>query len=234
MGLVQNHEGTVQGASAHIGQGRDFDGAVRHHLLDGARIQHLAQSIVEGAQVGVDFIGQGPGQEAQSFARFDRGARQDEARNLAFQQGPHRARHRQIGFPSPGRPDGESDGVILDVAHIGGLTWGFGSDNPLGIHQHRAGNLLVRHCGFSTPHANQRQHPGRGGLHLSFGTLQLQGIALHPHIYLGELVLQSTQIRVLHPQHIYHRYLSGQLYGYALLSHRFILLTISTSRPRPG
>src|SRR5690606_41327588 len=50
--LVQDDEGVVQGAAAHVGQGRDLDGARRHQLGDADRVEHVVQRVVERAQVG--------------------------------------------------------------------------------------------------------------------------------------------------------------------------------------
>ena len=107
LGLVEDDEGVVEGASAHVGQGRDFDGAGGHELGQGLGVEHVAQGVVEGTQVGVDLVGEGAGQEAQVFPGLDGGAGQDDAAHLAGEEAAHGLSHRQVGFARARGADAE-------------------------------------------------------------------------------------------------------------------------------
>src|SRR5579875_1495705 len=62
--LVQDDERVVQRPSAHVRQGGDLDGARGHQAGDRVGVEHVVQRVVQRAQVRVDLLVQGPGQEA--------------------------------------------------------------------------------------------------------------------------------------------------------------------------
>jgi hypothetical protein len=87
--LVENDEGVVQGAAAHVGQRRDLDDVALDELGDPLEAEHLVQRVVQRAQVGVDLLRQIAGQEAELLAGFHRRAHQQDAADLLLQQGFH-------------------------------------------------------------------------------------------------------------------------------------------------
>ena len=128
LGFVQDDEGVVEGAAAHVGQGRDLDGAGGHELGQGLGVEHVAQGVVEGTQVGVDLVGEGAWQEAQVFPGLDGGAGQDDAAHLAGEEAAHGLGHRQVGFAGARGADAEDDGGAVDGVRVGLLARGLGAD----------------------------------------------------------------------------------------------------------
>ena len=59
-----------------------------------------------------------PGQEAETLARLHGGARQDDARDLALDEGRHGHRHREIGLARPRGTDGDHQIVTADGVEI--------------------------------------------------------------------------------------------------------------------
>ncbi len=79
LGFIEDDEGVVQGAAAHVGEGGDFDSsscAVLFYLLGG---HHIVQGVVEWPEVGCDFFVEVTGQESQGFAGLDGGAGKNDA-----------------------------------------------------------------------------------------------------------------------------------------------------------
>ena len=78
--FVENDEGVVQRASAHVGERRDLDDAAFHVALDFLGFEHVVERVVERAQVGHDFFLQVAGQKSERLAGLDGGAGEDDAR----------------------------------------------------------------------------------------------------------------------------------------------------------
>ncbi len=128
LGLVQDDEGVVEGASAHVGQGRDFDRAGGHELGQGLGVEHVPQGVVEGTQVGVDLVGEGAGQEAEVLPRLDGRAGQDDAADFAGQEAAHGLGHRQVGLAGARGADAEDDGGAVNGVRVGLLAGSLGAD----------------------------------------------------------------------------------------------------------
>ena len=74
--LVEYYKRSRQRASAHISERRDF----HHSALDELLIisaEHIAERVVQRAQIRIDFHLQIAGQKSEFLARLDRGARKD-------------------------------------------------------------------------------------------------------------------------------------------------------------
>ncbi len=56
LGFVEDDEGVVEGATAHVGQGRDFDDVALHEVGHLFLVDHFIEGIVERTQVGVDLL----------------------------------------------------------------------------------------------------------------------------------------------------------------------------------
>ena len=95
--------------------------------------EHLEQGVVEGAQIGVDLLGQVPGEEAQALAGLHRRAHQQDPAYPIRLQGLHRRGHREVGLAGPRRAHAEADVVVGDGVQVGLLI---GSAGP---HQAAAG-----------------------------------------------------------------------------------------------
>ncbi|KAG1232001.1 hypothetical protein G6F68_019156 [Rhizopus microsporus] len=71
LGFIQDNEGMVQRAAAHVGQRGDLDRLLFEqalHLLDA---HQSVERVIQRAQIRGDFLGQVAGQESQPFASFD-------------------------------------------------------------------------------------------------------------------------------------------------------------------
>ena len=77
--LVKDDERVVEGTATHVRQRCDLNGARFHELGDGFGLEHVVQCVVERAQVRVDLLVEGAGQEAQTLAGFHGGAGEDNA-----------------------------------------------------------------------------------------------------------------------------------------------------------
>src|SRR6476661_8094205 len=69
--LVEDDEGIIEGATAHVGQRGDLDSPGGHQLGDRLRVEHVVQSVVQRAQVRIDLLVQGAGQKAQPLPCLD-------------------------------------------------------------------------------------------------------------------------------------------------------------------
>ena len=109
--LVENDERLIQRAAAHVGERCDLDDAALGVLLDLLGGQHVVQRVVQRSQIRQDLLVKVARQEAERFAGLDRGAGQDNARDLAGPQRGERHRHRQVSLARPGRAD--ADGHVV-------------------------------------------------------------------------------------------------------------------------
>eukprot|EP01022_Parablepharisma_sp_SALTPOND_P035640 TRINITY_DN959_c0_g7_i1.p1 TRINITY_DN959_c0_g7~~TRINITY_DN959_c0_g7_i1.p1 ORF type:complete len:661 (+),score=231.75 TRINITY_DN959_c0_g7_i1:1723-3705(+) len=116
--LVEDDEGVVQRASAHVGQRRDLDGLLFEELLGAVEAQQVVQGVIERAQVGIDLLRQVAWQEAQAFASFHGRAREHDALHGVALQRIDRAGYRQVGLAGTGGADAEGDVVLQDGIEV--------------------------------------------------------------------------------------------------------------------
>ena len=112
MRLIQNHEGLVQGAPAHKGQGRDFNLPALKSLVHAVMPHQIVERVVQRTQIGIDFLHQIARQKTQALARLHQGARQHNALHLVALQRFYRCRHGQIGFARARRADAKHNVVL--------------------------------------------------------------------------------------------------------------------------
>ena len=86
------------------------------------------EGVVEGAQVGVDLVGEAAGKEAEVLAGLDGGAGEDDARDALAGQGVDGLGHGQVGLAGAGGADAEGDRGFLDGVGVGLLAEGLGAD----------------------------------------------------------------------------------------------------------
>ena len=122
--FVQNHIRSVERAATHIGKRGDFDKAFFHQFGDAVEAHQVVERVVERTQVGVDFLRQITGQEAEFFACFDGGADEDDAFDLVFFLGIDGGGDGKIGFARTGGPQPEDDVVVQQRADVAVLARG--------------------------------------------------------------------------------------------------------------
>ena len=121
--FVENDEGVVQGAPAHKGKGGDFKGGAFECFLYLLEAHKLVERVVQGAQVGVDFLHQVTRQKAQSLACFYCGAGEHNALHSATLKGIYSAGYSKPGFACACRAYAKGDvvaGYALQVHALGG------------------------------------------------------------------------------------------------------------------
>ena len=128
LGLVEDDEAVVEGATAHEGQRRHLDHAALQMLGDPLGIEHVVQRVEQRAQVGIDLGHQVARQEAQALAGLDRGAGEDDPVDLAAAERGGGQSHGQEGLARAGRADPEGDRVLADRVHVALLVDGLGGD----------------------------------------------------------------------------------------------------------
>ena len=77
LGLVEDHEGVIQGAAAHERQRRDLDDAALEVVVDAVGIEHVVEGVEERPQVGIDLGLDVAGQEPEPLPGLDGGAGED-------------------------------------------------------------------------------------------------------------------------------------------------------------
>jgi len=128
LGFVEDNEGVVQGAAAHVGERGDFDGAAALVFLDLLGGEHIVEGIVEGAEVGGDFLVEIAGEEAQGFAGLHGGSGKDDAGDLVFAEGEDGHGHGEVGFAGAGGAYAQSEVVFAGGLDVAFLADGFGGD----------------------------------------------------------------------------------------------------------
>jgi hypothetical protein len=123
-------------AAPHVRQGGDLDGAAFHQAADLLAVHHLVEGVVQRAQVGVDLLRQGAGEEAELLPRLDRRAGQDQAVDLLGHQGLDGDGHGQVGLAGAGGADPEDHGVLADGVHVLLLPDRLGLDRAATAGQH--------------------------------------------------------------------------------------------------
>ena len=123
--LIQNDEGVVERAAAHIGQRSHFDLPALHQALVGVDAHHFVQSVVQGTQIRIDFLGQVSGQKAQLFAGFHGRTREHNLFNVFIFQRYHGHGNGQIGLSRTCGADGEYASVFLNRVYVFALAQRF-------------------------------------------------------------------------------------------------------------
>ena len=116
--LVEDDEGVVQRAAAHVGQRRDLHGAVLQEFLELRGRDHVVQRVVQRLQVGIELLLHVAGQESQLLARLDGRAREDDAPHLPLLQGADGQRNGRVGLARTGGPHGEQQVVLAVDDHV--------------------------------------------------------------------------------------------------------------------
>ena len=128
LGLIDHDEGVVERAPAHVADRGDLDQALGHQVPDPLHRQAIRQGVVEGTQIGGQFVFHGPGQETDGFPGLDGGAGQDDAADLAGLQRLDRLGHRQIGLAGAGRTQGHDQALGINGVQQLGLAVRLGLD----------------------------------------------------------------------------------------------------------
>src|SRR5574344_2018145 len=115
--LVEDDEAVVERAPAHIRQRRNLDVAALKILLIRLRAEHVEQRIIQRAQIRIDLALQVARQKAEPLARLDRGARENDAVDLAFAERRDCRGDGKIGLARAGRTDADGDGVFENGVH---------------------------------------------------------------------------------------------------------------------
>ena len=105
--LVEDDAGIRQRASAHEGKRGDFDDAGVEVTLDLGLRQHIVESIIEWAQVGIDLLAHVARQEAQALAGLDSRPRQDDAIDQPALQALGSKGDGKVGLAGAGRAEAE-------------------------------------------------------------------------------------------------------------------------------
>ena len=110
--LIENDHGVRQGASAHEGE-RDLDHAGGKPALDPLRRQHVVESIVKRAQIGIDLLAHVAGKEAEPLSSLDRRPRQDQPVAFAAFHARRGEGDGEVGLAGAGGAGGEDEVVRL-------------------------------------------------------------------------------------------------------------------------
>ena len=111
LSLIENHEALVQGTPAHERQRRHLDDVALDQARHPVEAQHLIESVVHRPQIRINFLRHVAGQKAEALASLDGRAHQHDPAHAFFLQSRHGARHGEIGFAGPGRPDAKTQVV---------------------------------------------------------------------------------------------------------------------------
>jgi hypothetical protein len=126
--LVEDDEAVIERPSAHECQWRDLDLAALEERGDLLRLEHVVQRVEQRAQVRVDLRHQVARQEAEALAGLDRGAREDDAVDVAAAQRGGRQRDGEERLAGAGRTDPERHGVAPDRVDVALLVDGLRRD----------------------------------------------------------------------------------------------------------
>ena len=188
------------------------------------------QRVVERAQVRVNLLVEGAGQEAQTLAGLHGGAGEDNAVHFVALQRLHSLRHGQVGLTGTRRADTEDHGVRVDGVHVLLLVNGLGANRGAAGGQdagrqrvRRVAQLLAEHAheAVNDLHGNLRVVAGEyaqlvqqlcGGVDGLGGAGDEHVQVLGTQANLLEVVLDNRQVRVLRAEHGDH--FCGALEGY--------------------
>ena len=116
--LVKNDISIRQGPAAHKGQWCHFDFAGFKTAVDLFGRQHVVESVIERAQIGVDLVAHIARQKPQTFPGFNRRARQYNPVHPAGGKHRHRHSNREIGLSGSRRSQSECQLTIHQGAHV--------------------------------------------------------------------------------------------------------------------
>ena len=228
--LVKDDERVVEGAATHVRQRCDLNGARLHELGDSFGLEHVVQCVVERAQVRVNLLVEGAGQEAQTLASLHGGAGEDNAVHFVALQRLHSLRHGEVGLTGTRRADAEDHGVRVNGVHVFLLVNGLGANRGAAGRQNARGQRVRRVAQFVAEHAHEAVNDLHGNLRVVAGEhAQLiqqlcggvdgLGGAGDEHVQvlgaqanLLEVVLDDGQVRILRAEHGNH--FCGALEGY--------------------
>ena len=174
LGLVENDEAFAEGAAAHESQGGNLNLAALHQFFDLVDFQHVVEGVIEGAQVGKNFVVEVAGEEAERLTRFHGGPSEHDALDIPSLQGVDGGGHRKVGFAGAGGADPEDDVVAADGLKIGELS--------AGARQNRG--LARAAAKADGSEAVERSHARPGGGGIAFfrlqGEVKIVGIDIGP------------------------------------------------------
>jgi hypothetical protein len=108
---------------------------------DLARVHHGVEGVVERPQVGIDLLGERPGQVAEALAGLDRRPRQDDPSDLAGVERLDGRRHGQVGLARPGRAEPEYEVGRADRLDVAPLVLAPRQDALAAAHLHNVALL---------------------------------------------------------------------------------------------
>ena len=129
LGLVEDDEGTGEGAATHEGERCDLDDSLIEVALGFLGVEHVVDCVVERAEVGGYLFLEVSGEETERLARLDGGAGEDDAVDGALFQHVQAHGHGQVGLAGARGAEAECDIVFLygpDVGELVGGAWGYG------------------------------------------------------------------------------------------------------------
>lgn len=126
--LIEDDKRIGKRAAAHKSKRSDLDDALFEHLRDLFGIDQVEQGVVKRPQVRVDLFLKVARQKAEAFAGLDRGASQDYAADLLFEQGIDGHRHCQIALAGSCNADAKDEVVGGDRIKIFSLIGRLWSD----------------------------------------------------------------------------------------------------------
>src|SRR5207248_8941778 len=106
--LVEDDEGMVERAPAHVGERRELDRAALEELAGLVEAHEVEERVVERPQVRIDFLREVARQETEPLTRFDRWTGEDNALHLVALERVDRTGHREVGLAGAGGSDAES------------------------------------------------------------------------------------------------------------------------------
>src|SRR5581483_5575801 len=116
--LVENDEGMVERAAAHVRERSELDRPALEQLADTVETEQVVERVVERPQVRIDLLREVARKKPQALARLDRGAHENDALDRVALEGIHGARDREVGLAGPRRADREGDVVLQDVLDV--------------------------------------------------------------------------------------------------------------------
>ena len=115
--FVEDHESVVEGSTSHEGERCYLDGAVFPVGEEFLLRNHVAQRVVEGLQVGVEFLSHVARKESQVLARFDSRAGEDDATYLLVLERTHSQSYGGLGLTCSSWAYGKHHVVVGDGLH---------------------------------------------------------------------------------------------------------------------
>src|SRR5579859_541803 len=116
--FVENDEGVVERAAAHEGERRDFDDSLFDEGFEFVGVEHFVKRVVKRTHVWIDFFLERAGKEAELFAGFNGGPRENDAVHLFGEERADGHGDGEIGFARAARADAEDHVVRFDLVHV--------------------------------------------------------------------------------------------------------------------